>query len=254
MKKRQKSKMTILIVGGLAAVSLVSVGFANWVLTGQLPDDQNITVTAGSVVDNSLTTTISPEGVGQSDLTLKFDNVSGGGSNKIFSNNGETEDLQFAIKFTIEGGVASSLNTVEFTFNEGIAGTSAPNPLTDLTGTNDAVDYLCYPWNSSRKVDFTYKANDETFSYNSGKNADPNAIAPTISVSKDDTDDSTLVATATFTFKWGKAFNYLNPGNVTGIEKDTLIARLRAFNTAFTSATSGGKTLSVTVTPTVKVA
>ena len=29
MKKRQKSKMTMLIVGGLAAVSLVSVGFAN---------------------------------------------------------------------------------------------------------------------------------------------------------------------------------------------------------------------------------
>ena len=36
------------------------------------------------------------------------------------------------------------------------------------------------------------------------------------------------------------------------VAKDTLIQRLRDFNTAFTNATKNGKTLSVKVTPTLK--
>ena len=67
----------MLIVGGLAAVSLVSVGFANWVITGATSATaNNINVSVGSVDDNSLTTTIATEGENGSDLTLKFDNVS----------------------------------------------------------------------------------------------------------------------------------------------------------------------------------
>ena len=75
MKKRQKSKMTMLVVGGLAAVSLVSVGFASWVITGAPEVTGNINVSVGEVDNQSLTTKIIPAGVGGSDLSVSFDNT-----------------------------------------------------------------------------------------------------------------------------------------------------------------------------------
>ena len=58
MKKRQQSKMTMLIVGGLAAVSLVSVGFASWVISGTAGTDSDVTVKVGTVNNDSLTATV----------------------------------------------------------------------------------------------------------------------------------------------------------------------------------------------------
>ena len=107
MKKRQKSKMTMLIVGGLTAVSLVSVGFASWVVNEKIPDDENITVTVGSVDNQSLTTTIIPAGVGGSDLSVSFDNTSETvGKNGVFSGT-TSEDLAFSIKIQIDGKIST---------------------------------------------------------------------------------------------------------------------------------------------------
>lgn len=251
MKKRQKSRLAMYIIGGISAISLGSIGFASWVLTGVEHASENISVSVGQVENNSLVTTIygSTEG---SDLALNFDNVSGGGSNKIFSEGG-SEDLAFSIKFKIDGAVASKLNTVEFTFDTGIAGTSSlPNPLMDSTGTNDAIDYLCYPWLSTRKVDFTYTSSTKTFTLKDGKNPNGEEIAINVDSS---TSDTTLIATATFTFKWGKAFSSVNPGNTTitgSMTREILIQRLNAFNSAFSTATTGDKFLAVKVTPTAK--
>lgn len=264
MRRNKKSKMTMLVVGGLAAVSLVSVGFANWVLVGTQGKESNITVTAGEVEDRSLITTIYTEDQG-SDLTLSFDNAKDGGTNNVFdSSSTGTEDLSFAIKFKIEGGVSNNLSTVEFTFDTGIAGTTEkPNPLSDLTNTNEAVDYLSYPWLSgvsgARKVIFTCSVDSETptLSYTSGGNSGgTTGVTPTIIVDTANSNSTSIVATATFTFKWGKAFNYVNPSktvlNSDNYTAENIISRVRKFNTAFKNATTGNNYLKVTVTPTAK--
>ena len=59
MKKSRKSKIVLLSVLGLATVSLATVGFASWVISGVTPaEEKNITVSAGAVTDSSLIATI----------------------------------------------------------------------------------------------------------------------------------------------------------------------------------------------------
>ena len=54
MKKSRKSKIVLLSVLGLATVSLATVGFASWVISGETPaTSDNITAEVGAVVDNA---------------------------------------------------------------------------------------------------------------------------------------------------------------------------------------------------------
>lgn len=251
MKKRQKSKMTMLIVGGLTAVSLVSVGFASWVVTGQIPDDENITVTVGSVDNQSLTTKIFTSSEG-SDLSVTFDNTSKTeGKNGVFSGT-TSEDLAFSIKIQIDGKISTYLNSITFDFDGGIAGTS--DKVNPLTTSVESTDYLAYPWLSSRSVKFNYNAGENTLTVQ-----EPIPVAPsraTIAININEKTDDKIVCTATFTFGWGQAFAYVNPALTpikennaqNPITKSQLIERLENFKTAY-DALASKTAFNVVVTP-----
>lgn len=252
MKKRQKSKMTMLIVGGLAAVSLVSVGFASWVITGAPEVTGNINVSVGEVDNQSLTTKIIPAGVGGSDLSVSFDNTSETvGKNGVFSGT-TSEDLVFSIKIQIDGNISTYLNSITFDFDGGIAGTNEkPNPLT--TNPAGSADYLAYPWlSSTRSVKFGYTSSNNTLAVQGATVSSPASVAAEVN----EKTDKKIVFTATFTFGWGTAFANVNPALTpikennaeNPITKSQLIDRLEKFKTAY-DALAGKAAFNVVVTP-----
>ena len=152
MKKRQKSKMTMLIVGGLAAVSLVSVGFASWVISGTAGTDSDVTVKVGTVNNDSLTATVLEDG---KELNLAFDNVSNPSLDFMSNSDGKTEDLTFTIPVKIAGNL-SKLNTIDFTFTGNLVTTAG---LYGTTGNESTNEYLVAPWvtiSDAKKVVYTY--------------------------------------------------------------------------------------------------
>ena len=240
MKKRQKSKMTMLIVGGLAAVSLVSVGFASWVITGTTPaESQQVTITAGTVNNDSLTATVLDSG---KNLDLSFDNVANPTGNFLSNGDGKTEDLTFTIPVKIAGNL-SKLNTIDFTFTGTLATTAG---LYGTTGNESTNEYLVAPWvtdSGAKKVVYYYS----TKTLNPSDTKRVSASEP--AVSKEGNLD-TVTVTFTFKFQWGRAFNSVNPGKVTISESytnQTLIDRLNAFDAAMPDSPK----LNVAIAPTL---
>ena len=194
MKKRQKSKMTMLIVGGLAAVSLVSVGFAGWVVTTEHGTaNDNVTVEVGAVTNNSTSIVINKS---SSDLNLKFDNVPNPSGDIFDKNQGGSEKMEFHINFTITGNT-SAYTKVNFAFS---------GALTD--GKYD--NYLKRPYSTSSNT-ITYNLSwspSATIASASNQIVTPNNTS-TISVSGNAT-----TITAYFKFEWGSYFKGKNPGNL----------------------------------------
>lgn len=96
MKKMNKKNVIGIATVSLAAVSLIGVGFASWVVGGITATDANGTVTAtvGEVTDNRVTVTAAAK-----DSTLKFDSDKKGGT--VFVGNGDFDDMDFSFKFTV---------------------------------------------------------------------------------------------------------------------------------------------------------
>lgn len=236
MKKRQKSKMTMLIVGGLAAVSLVSVGFASWVISGTTAaKTQTVNVAVGTVNNDSLTATVLDSG---KNLDLSFDNVESPTGGVLSNNSSTYEDLEFTIPVKIAGNL-SKLNTIDFTFTGTLVDAA-------LYG-SESTEYLIAPWvtiSDAKKVVYTYGSK----SLNPTDTKRVSASEP--AVTKEGNLD-TVTVTFTFKFQWGAAFNNANPGNVTitsSYTKQTLIDRLNAFDTAMPDSPM----LSVAIAPTLK--
>ena len=241
MKKSRKSKIVLLSVLGLATVSLATVGFASWVISGVTPaTQQNIAVSAGTVTDNSLIAEILS--TPKPDLTVAFENKSSEGT---FSNSGDgVEDLEFGFsvkvtgKKTVLGGIQ-----IQFTPSadfEKLTGTTTASDTSD--------DYIVMPYSSEKVVTVNIKealANQEL------------ANGGTVTVSS--STDTETTYTCSFKFDWGKAFLNKNPTNTpTGpsdtaavLTKSTLITRLKAFKDNFPTASGDTPLMSVVVTPVV---
>ncbi|MBR1581716.1 MAG: hypothetical protein IJ656_01655 [Bacilli bacterium] len=110
----KKKRKLPLIVGGLAAISLLSVGFANWVLGAQLTNQSvgNFQVVVGDVSDNRLKMFAS-----LSDNSVVFDAV-GTSAGLISASNPEaTENMTFA--GTLKIGWEANVNDAGTGFLEG---------------------------------------------------------------------------------------------------------------------------------------
>ena len=237
MKKRQKSKMTMLIVGGLAAVSLVSVGFASWVINDITEANTQVTINVGTVSNNTLKAEVLTEQDGK-DLTLRFDNVANPTGNFLSNGDGKTEDLTFTIPVKIAGNL-SKLNTIDFTFTGTLATTAG---LYGTAGNESTNEYLVAPWvtiSDAKKISYTYGS----------KSLNP-ADTKRVVASDPVVVGNEVTVTFTFKFQWGRAFNSVNPGKVTISEsytKQTLIDRLNAFDAAMPDS----PTLNVAIAPTL---
>lgn len=240
MKKSRKSKIVLLSVLGLATVSLATVGFASWVISDITPaTKQNITVTAGTVTDNSLKAEIlnSPT----PDLTVAFENKSSGG-NFTNGDSGKEEDLGFGFsvkvtgKKTVLGGIQ-----IQFTPSavfEKLTGTSTASDTSD--------DYIVMPYSSEKVVTVNIKEDSTNQALANGGN-----------VTVTSSTDTETIYKCSFKFAWGDAFLKVNPtetkiGNSDSaieLTKSTLITRLKAFKEHFPTATEDTPLMSVVVTP-----
>ena len=211
MKKRQKSKMTMLIAGGLAAVSLVSVGFASWVINDITEANTQVTINVGTVSNNTLKAEVLTEQDGK-DLTLRFDNVAAPNGQFLGNTDGLTEDLTFKIPVKITGNL-TVLNTIDFTCSGSLASAA-------LYGPGD-IEYLTAPWlGNEKKAVYNYSGKAfNTLKEDRASAGDPIIVGNTVTI------------LFTFNFKWGPSFHNENPGNVTNdeIANSTLLDRLNDF-------------------------
>lgn len=100
MKKRKikKGRITSFVTLGLAAVSLVSVGFSAWIIrieTASSPVQINTTV---ADVENQ---TVGINIVANADSSLSFDAANGDGNGEIIASNTVVEDYTFGVSFNV---------------------------------------------------------------------------------------------------------------------------------------------------------
>ena len=217
MKKRQKSKMTMLIVGGLAAVSLVSVGFASWVASGVTTETTDgVDVTVGAVTNNSISVTIKDT----SDLKLAFENVASP-SGDVFKTNQDkkTEKLGFSFDFEVNGDI-SLYNKVDFVFS---------GVLTE----DKYSTYIQVPYSSASSKTISYNITWATPSIAVNNQVVNLPTGVTNSISKDPNGKKATFS-ANFYFGWGTAFKGKNPGNLKTTEdamtKEQIISATQAFH------------------------
>ena len=233
MKKSRKTKIVLFSVLGLATVSLATVGFASWVISGTTGATvENITAVAGEVVDNTLVAAIGDtKGIG-----VRFDNVSSGATN--FSNgDNQVEDLNVDFTATITGNL-EKLSRVDFVFDPAAEFLALTGSTTTET---NADDYIVFPFSDSlsKTITLTKTVSDYNLSNYNNKSSVITSI-----------NNNVLTLTCSFKFDWGDAFGNKNPGISTGITKAELITRLNAFKAAFKTLTDNSKNImTITVTP-----
>ena len=96
MKRIRKNRVLTYSLVGVFALSLVGVGFAAWTFTGFVGDEALVTVKVGDVIDKVLV--IEAE---VTDDKVNFDNLENGFGEIKNDENGNAEDLSFAIKYTL---------------------------------------------------------------------------------------------------------------------------------------------------------
>ena len=220
----------------LSAVSLASVGFANWIINGITGVDQgNIDVSVGQIADSSVTATLV---TGECETVVKFDNIAKdatvpSGYTRLYEN-GDTgvEDLVFTVAFNVsttgETDIDTLFDQVVFTFNT-----------SSKFKTCVENEYITSPFAAHKAAqkdtfDSTYTLTDVTKS-NSTTN-------PKITSSKTNNNKDRKI-TAEFKFGWGAKFNNHNPGYYKDGEtvskeemKKNLIDFKKAFGESFTAS------------------
>ncbi len=229
MKKSRKSKIVLFSVLGLASISLATVGFATWVISGITPTGtQNINVSAGDVVDNTLSAAISdPE------LKVRFDNVASPSDGELANGESEFEDLIFGFKVTITGE-EEKIGGIKFTFK-----------LDSNFETLFTSNYLKFVANSPTSLSKEFSVNKT-------------CVITTADVTFADTNETTgskityssKVFTCRFAFKWGSVFGGVNPSTAykNASDKAAVISNLKAFDTAVGNI-KATTWMSVVVTP-----
>ena len=219
MNKFNKGKLIGVVAASLSAVSLMGVGFASWIITGNDPVDAgNISVEVADVHDQRLV--ISGAKVDTSFNKVRFDadkTVKEG----QFLTASDDADVQMSFKITYT--VTNYNATQPFTISAYLTDTNGKYGLV----TNNEHHLIVMPTNlgigeSEKKeaVKFTGKGNpiatDGTVNPASGSNGVYNV-------------------TQTFTFAWGTAFAEMNPSQVTST------------NTVYDIATKTSKTASLEI-------
>lgn len=222
MKKIKHKKIIAVSVISLVAVATAGIGYASWVIsqTNEAKIDQ-IQVTADNVVDNRIT--IKDAAVGgyaggsnENDTTLNFGPVAD--SEGSITSAEATEDLTFAIHFTVEIPENS-------TFNGSIV---AEAEIKDETGSASSWDsnYIFNPLASSKVTLVNIASGTAT------------AVPETTGVKVTLKESTTYTFEAVFTFGWGAYFGNKNPAEgeesyITGEGDRTLDKAIEALETIY---------------------
>ena len=185
MKKMNKKNVIGIATVSLAAVSLIGVGFASWVVGGitGTPTSGQVTVAVGEVTDNRITF-----GASGDNVDLSFD-CNGTQTNPFKSSQATTlEDLSFSIKYSLASTADESAPNLPVPVNVKI---ELSGPF--MTFMNEHLTYVSLTTPSG------FTMSDTGYTYTT-----------TTPISKKQT--NTVV---NFSFTWGDAFLNVNPADIT---------------------------------------
>ena len=213
MRKRSKKIIIMNAIFIVASFSLITFGFASWIVDGSVDlDSDNVSVTISDSKDETLL--IEFVNNNDTDLSVCFDSNGSSQSAKLpgegfyITSDGSKEDLTFTLTYELVSfdNIYNSSKikiSIDFTNSEAFSVLSSPTNYIDITSINDFSFTLNNPYSSSN--------NEKTY-------------VETIITNKPITTSNlsyyVINITQKFTFYWGSVFNGVNPGdnNSTSVE------------------------------------
>lgn len=187
MNKISKGKAVGLLSLGLASVALGSVGFASWVIsTTNVGGSTNVSVTVADVTDTRLTIGVVAV---DANVTLDCGGKTAGNLGFTVGDGSAAEDLEFSVKVTIEAGDDYASGEKNLKFDVAFPGTITADNLLEVKEVKEGGSSVTYS-------NFT--------------------VTPTAG--------STIEKTYTFNLRWGSAFKYKNPVELTTDDNVTIDA------------------------------
>lgn len=206
MRKRSKKIVIMNAIFIVASFSLITFGFASWIVDGSVDEDSdNVSVTISDTKDETLL--IEFVNNNDTDLSVCFDSNGSSQSAKLpgeglyITSDGSKEDLTFTLTYELVSfdNIYNSSKikiSIDFTNSEAFSVLSSPTNYIDITSINDFSFTLNNPYSSSN--------NEKTY-------------VETIITNKPITTSNlsyyVINITQKFTFYWGSVFNGVNPGN-----------------------------------------
>lgn len=211
-----KNKKTGIVLIGLAAVALGSVGFSAWIISGTIGNPtSNVKVSVGDVKDQGLYLTLNED---PSDLALNFDAKKGAGGNVVSADSsGNDEDMSFIFSVSVQ---AASQQV----FTEAIRGKTLFVNFTCEALSKFSTSYIMSPvttYGTAEAIGITNMAQEtsvaQTINYTS--TGDQTITKVSYSVKKDNSNGKFgYKYDITYSFAWGSTFGYKNPVYVTSLE------------------------------------
>lgn len=213
MRKRSKKIEVMNAIFILASFSLITFGFASWIVDGSVDvDSDNVSVTISDSKDETLL--IEFVNNNDTDLSVCFDSNGSSQSAKLpgegfyITSDGSKEDLTFTLTYELVSfdNIYNSSKikiSIDFTNSEAFSVLSSPTNYIDITSINDFSFTLNNPYSSSN--------NEKTY---------VETIITNNPIITSNLSYYVINITQKFTFYWGSVFNGVNPGdnNSTSVE------------------------------------
>ena len=206
MRKRSKKIVIMNAIFILASFSLITFGFASWIVDGSVDEDSdNVSVTISDTKDETLL--IEFVNNNDTDLSVCFDSNGSSQSAKLpgegfyITSDGSKEDLTFTLTYELVSfdNIYNSSKikiSIDFTNSEAFSVLSSPTNYIDITSINDFSFTLNNPYSSSN--------NEKTY---------VETIITNEPITTSNLSYYVINITQKFTFYWGSVFNGVNPGN-----------------------------------------
>ena len=224
-------KKTGIIVLGLAALSLGTIGFSSWIINGiNGTANSKVNVTVGDVEDKRLTI----DNLKETEKKLNFDVAPGTPSGGVIEAGsvGEAEDLSFTFSFDLWG--TSQTNFESAIKGKGFKVSFASDELSTLVTKKAICSPISIDGTEHNEEGITTfaPATDEIVKYATG---DTSAVRLKYSMTKIGESGSEkygFSVSMTYSFTWGEAFNFKNPVELKAINDDanTALDALEALN------------------------
>lgn len=223
MRKRSKKIVVMNAILILASFSLVTFGFASWIVNGSVDEDSdNVSVTISDSKDQTLI--IEFVNNSETDLSVCFDsngsnqNAKLPGEGLYITSDGSKEDLTFTLTYELVSfdNIYNSSNvevSITFINSEAFGVLSNPNYI-DTTCINDFSFTLDQPYSNS--------SNGKTY------------VETTITNNLIDNDNLSYYSikiAQKFTFYWGSVFNGVNPADSESTSVEDLLSFIEAGKT-----------------------
>lgn len=212
-----KNKKTGIVLIGLAAVALGSVGFSAWIISGTSGEpSSNVSVSVGDVEDQRLYLTLNGS---PSELDLNFDakkDVSGG--NVVSADpDGTDEDMSFTFSVSVQ---AAS----EDAFTEAISGKTLYVNFTCKALSDFSTNYIMSPvttYGTAEAIGITNMAQAtsvaQTINYTSTGDQTITKVSYTITADNSNSRYG-FKYDITYSYAWGSTFGYKNPVYVKSLD------------------------------------